>query len=359
MERFSAIWQYNAATTDYTDLTDNTKTNTAINFLGIAVNEFYFGFDRRFIGIYADLSTNGSYTGISYSYYDGSSWKKFSLIDAYTFNTSKYQRWVLPSDWIKCEFTSTFPNAATPPDDNERYWLKVTVTTVTTQAVISKLRVIPFVQYATPNDVAAFLQIKNKFTDYTKPTDLDVENLIHEAEARIDYRTKKSWKFNAVVEETGPQLVDYNRYGVFTRYKNFMKVYDVSLWNGSSWQALTEGRSSDYLVNYDLGMIYFTRLWLLPAAYGMTGRYFHYGFGEFKDSIRLDYIYGRDSEIDPQFYIVKRIATKHAAVALTENHDYAPLISSGTDKVSLESKVRLWNEEIEQELDELTGVSVF
>ncbi len=341
----------------YTDLTDKVRTNSSIDFISATIKYFYIGFSRRYTGLYVDLSTNGSYTGIVYEYNEGTTWKKLELIDSYTWNASKYLRWNLPNDWLKQEFTDTSPNTTTTDLDNiERYYIRISATT-TTMAVISKIRVIPYATYTNPTKISQFLQLKKDFDHNTTPSDLVVEDIIRRAEDRIDYRTRKSWRFNAITEDYDPVLVDYNRYGIYPRHRNFMKVYAVKIWTGSDWNTLTEGRDQDYFVNYDLGMIYFTRLFLLPAAYGMTGRYFHFGFGEYKNSVQLDYVYGRDPEKDKEFFIVEDIATKTAAKDILKTHDYSVLIVSGSDKIPLESKVRLLEEEIEIRIEEITGVA--
>lgn len=362
MLRFDNVWQYNAATTatPYIDYTNYSYTNTDFTFLSSSANYMYLGLSNRFTGIYADLTTNGSYAGMSYQYYDGDVWQPLALIDNYSFSESKYVRWVLPkSNWVKYNFDQDSVQPSGYPDTTERYWVRISATGVTTPAVIHELRAIPYVSYSTPTKVSQLLQLKRDFDYTTSPSDLTVEDMIKRAEDRIDYRTRKSWRFNVVTEETSPTLIDYNRYGMFLRHRNFKKIYSVQLWNGGSWQTLTEGRNNDYFMNYDLGMIYITRLYLLPAAYGMTGRFTSYGFGEFKNSIKVDYAYGRDPEVYTEFYIVEDIATKMAACDVLRSHDYSGLIVSGTDKVPLESKIRLMEEQIEQRLDELTGVAIY
>lgn len=359
MRRPSAAWEHIASSGIYTDNTDFINSNTDFTFLSNANNVFYIGLESRFQGIYCDLTTNGSYTGLAYYYYQGTTWKLLPLLDSYTFNSSKYQRWNMPNDWIKEDFTNTFPHTATPPDFGERYWLKITTTTVTTAAVINKIRCLPYATYTTPTKVAQFLQIKNDFTSDTRPTDLTVEDMIRRAEDRIDYYTRKSWKFNVATDETyDPVLVDYNRFGVFLRHKNFLKVYSVKLWNGGSWDTLTEGREHDYFANYRLGMILLTRLYILPAVYGMTGRYMQYAVGEWKYSLKVDYAYGRNIEVDQEVYIVEDLATKMVARDLITTADYGTLVVSGSDKISLESKARLWTEQIEGQIDELRSVSI-
>ena len=359
MDRPSAIWKY-SVTEEVGSYTNLTNTGADFNFISAVTDVFYVGFDRRYVGLFCNLTTNGSYSGMTFKHLANDSvWTSLQLIDSYAFSESKYLRWRLPTDCVKTQFTSTFPYSATPPDNRERYWIQISASAVTTMAVISELKILPYVTYATPTGVSNFLQIKKDFDYNTRPTDLAVEDLIRNAEARIDYRTRKSWRFNAVVEDTQPNIVDYNRYGIYPRYKNLAKVYSVSMWNGSAWDTLTEGRNNDYFVNYDLGIIYFTRLFLLPAAYGMTGRYFLFGFGEYKNSVKLDYAYGRDPEIDPEFYIVRDIAIKLTAKDIIKNYDYTGLTVGGTDNIPLSEKARLMEDEAEARLDELVSISVF
>lgn len=362
MKRLTALWKFN--TDEYTDYTVNTFSNTNIDFLSTATDSYYFGLDRRFIGLYINLATGGSYTGLTYEYYDGETWSKLALIDSYAWGTSKYVRWVMPANWALVEFNSETPNVCGTghdvPDSTERYWIRVTATAVTTKAVVSLIRAIPYADYTSATMVSEYLQLRKPFDFTTVPTINTVEDMIKRAEDRIDYRTKKSWRFNVVSdEELEPQLIDYNRYGLYPRHRNLLKVYSLMMWDGGQWIGMTEGRSSDFFVNYNLGMVYFTRMFLLPAAYGMTGRYFHWGFGEFKNSIKIEYAYGRNSETDAEMSIVEDIATKLVAKDLLKHHDYSSIIVSGTDKVSLESKVRTLEDECEQRLDELTGIAIY
>jgi hypothetical protein len=360
MIRPDAIWKYNTGTATYTDLSTYTNTDTAFNFISTTDEVFLIGFSRRFVGLIVELSTNGSYTGLTYEIFDGGSWKACALQDTtYTFNSTKYVRWVLPNLWGKKEATSTWPYTASAPDAVERYWLRVTVTGVTTTAVVSKLRLIPYVMYTTPTKVNKFLMFKKPFDSSTTPSDLDVEDFIRRAEDRIDYRTRKSWRFNAVTEDYQPILTEFNRYGFYVRHRNFYKVYSVEIWTGNEWSTLTEGRNSDYFVNYNTGLIYFTRLYIIPAAYGMSGRYFYWGFGEYKESVRVYYAYGRNWESDPEFRIIEDVATKLAAKEIIKNIDYTNFIVGGTNAVTMENKARLYEEEAEQRLDELTGVAMY
>lgn len=361
MLRPNVIWMYDNSATEYVDLTSNIYTSTAFDFIEDVNDIIYIGCDRRFTGVYAELSQNGSYTSLTYKYLDGdSNWSYLPLIDSYSFSESKYCRWNLKSNWASMQFSTTFPHTVSSvPEDNEYYWIKLSASAVTTKAIISEIRLMPYAAYTTSDKVSEFLGLKKPYDESTTPTDLQVEDLIRRQEDYIDYRTKKSWKLKPITEDTEMMQVDYNRYGVFLRNRNFYKVYSVKLWNGNSWETLTEGRTSDYFVNYDLGVIYFTRLFMLPACYGMTGRYYQWGMGEFKNSIKVDYIYGRNPETDPEFFIAEDVATKLVARDLLQHSDYTALIVSGTDKVPLESKIRLLTDDIELKLDSLTGICLY
>jgi hypothetical protein len=310
--------------------------------------------------MFVNLATNGSYSGLSFEYY-ANTWKKLALIDSYAFDTSKYLRWVLPSDWFSYNFTDTSPQDNTPPDTLERFWIKITCTSVATTAVISYIRALAYATYTTAEEVRDAIQLdKNTYFDNSSyPTLNTIEDYIARIESRMDYKTKKSWKFNVISEEAQSRLVDYNRYGVYLRNANFIKVYSVEIWNGSSWSPLIEGRNQDYFINYDLGVIYFTRLFLLPAAYGLSGRYFNWGFGEYKNSVRINYAYGRNKEIDPEFRAANRIATKFAMADVLINSDYSVMAVSGVDKVEITQKVSMILQEAENELEELSGISIY
>ena len=348
------VWLYNNSTGIFTNLTSNIATNTSFNFIANSNEVIYVGCDRRGVGLYADLSTNGSYTGLSYTYMtNGGTWDNLNLIDSYSFDASKYLRWVLPDNWIKYNFLAT----SNPPDTVERYWIKISCAGVTIAAVISKLRIIPFAEYCTSTEVSKFLSFKKDFDNSTNPSDLTVESRIREAEDIIDYRTRKSFRFNVVTDEkTQPTYVDFNRYGMYLRYKDFIKIYSLKLWNGASWDLMIEGRTNDFWVDYNLGMIYFARMYLIPSIYGMIGRYSAYNFGEFKGSVSVDYAWGKDPETDKQFYIFKKLAIDMASIDIIRHHDYSSFIVSGSDKISLEGKIANLEQNIESRLDELTGV---
>jgi hypothetical protein len=359
--RWTAIWNYNSGSSVFTNLTQNVNTDTPFNFIATPTDTMYFGLNCRPIGIFCDLFAPGTYTNILAEYLSDSGWKSLQCIDNYLFNASKYMRWNVPPDMVKASFTNSNTYNTTPPDTSERYWIRFSSSGVVTPAVISKTRGIPFALYTTPEKVAKYMQLRTTFNSDSRPSDVMVEDLIRQSEDLIDYRTHKSWRFNAETSEEAQQVnVDFNRYGIFLRYRNFIEVYAVSIWNGSSFNKLTEGRTSDYFVDKNLGIVYFTRLFMLPATYGMNGgRYYQWAYGEFKNAVKVDYAYGRNWEVDREFYLVQRLTNKMVAKQLWENHDYSTFVISGTDKVPLESKIKDLDDDIERDLESLTGISIF
>jgi hypothetical protein len=67
--------------------------------------------------------------------------------------------------------------------------------------------------------------------------------------------------------------------------------------------------------------------------------------------VQVDYIYGRNWETDREFRTVEELATKMVTKELWTNHDYSNFVISGTDKVPMESKIRLLDVDIEKLMD--------
>jgi len=357
MLRPDAIFKFDG--TSYTDLSNNPKTNSSIDFISSTDDIFYIGLRRRFIGLYVTLSTLGSYDSISYKYWNGEEWKYLSLLDSYAFSVSKYQRWVVPTDWEPLNFTDTFPHSATAPDNVERFWIKIEAGGVTTQAVISKIRCLPYATYASSGDVAAKLGLNSEdiFTTVSEPlSSFDVEDFIVRAEDRIDYRTRKSWRFNAEPEE----LLDFNLEGVRLHHRDIIKVFNAYLWDGSSFDLLTEGRNQDYFVDNDRGMLFFTRFFLPPARY----RYPMYGMalgswkGEFRYAVKVDYSWGRDLETSRDFHIVNNLAAKMAAIECLSSSNFVALVPEASALEEISQRIDRWEREIEDQLENLTALII-
>jgi hypothetical protein len=369
MQPFTAVWKYtDGDIIDYTSQADSLNSD-GFNFLESTDDILILGMDRPFEGFISDVISGVAYPNLIYSYWNGTTWKQFHNIIDYTFGVSKFAKWRYYEDMaLKSAVEEVWPvtgASVTVPDTTARYWIKIAASSVPTSAtVIDRLRCIPSFTYTTPSKIWGFLQLpQGDFSTTTKPTYNQVVSLIRRKEGIIDYRTRKSWKWNYVQGDMDIELIDYDRFGMALRHPNLLKVYNFQMWNGGAWNSLSEGRNGDYFVDYSNGIIYITRLFLLPAAYGIQGAYYRWGFGEFKKSVRVDYAWGIDPDAYPFYFdsfpVIEEIATKMTCIDLFTTHDYSGLVSSGLNIMPIAEKVRDWNQEIEARLDELQGLIMF
>ncbi len=359
VDNFSACWRWNSAGAAWVDNTNDAAAGTNFNFLSATNDRVYVGFEREFKGFVTTLSTNGSYTTLVYHVWDGSAWVQIIPKIAYTFNQSKYMLFIVPTSWQPRTFSATDPHTGTLIDSVSRYWLRISATTVTTTAVISSIKVIPEISYATPTQVYQLLQFKQDFTNTGTPSRRAVIELIKRAESKIDYRTRKSWRWNVenTSYETQIQLADYNRWGIPLRKTPILDVYSVSIWSGGSFETLVLGRNQDYFVDNINGIVYISRFFILPAAYSMLGRYSTFSAGEYKRAVQVDYTYGRSAELDfEQFPRAQDAAIKLSAIDIITSSDYSSLVSSSVQNVNLIEKINQWKADVEENLDQLTGL---
>lgn len=85
-----------------------------------------FGQNNPFLGITFDLVSGGSYTGIIWQYYNGSTWITITPTETYSFAANGSVQWDLPVDWAT--YTPTFYTA--------KYYIKMSVSTVVVDAHI-------------------------------------------------------------------------------------------------------------------------------------------------------------------------------------------------------------------------------
>lgn len=362
MENFSAAWLWDNSASAYVNNTNSYASSTASDLWGQTADYLYLGLEREMRGGVFTLTTNGSYGAFTYAYWNGSAWTTIIPLVNYTFNTSKYFLINPPADWQPRTFNATDPHTASVPDSISRYWLRISTASVTTTSVATRCYSIPEISYATPTLVYQLLQFKQDFTNTGTPSRRAVIELIKRAESKIDYRTRKSWRWN--VENTSYstqiQLFDYNRWGISLRKWPVLDLYSVAVWNGGSFETLVSGRDQDYFIDNASGLLYLSRMFLLPATYGLQGRYFLFGAGEYKRAIQVEYSYGRNPNLDyEQFGRAQDAATKLAAVDVLTTADYSNLVSSGVDKLSFESKIIQYKADIEENLDQLTGIAIW
>ncbi len=365
---FCTCWLYDDSASAYTDGSSEVRkfSGGSYTWVGQTADCGYIGFSRKFKTLVIDVSTAGSYTSVAWKYNSTSSnltWTSLVPIIDYTFSGSSYLIFNLPEDWCKTNFDVVGPHPGfTPPDNTARYWLQVSVSGVTTPAVISKISVVPNNSYTTASEVNAYLQFKAAFDSATIPTDDQVSDWICEAEDFIDWKTHKSWRWNlssspddSGQSESNYEFYDYNHYGIKLNNQDIIRVYNLDLWDGSAWQALTLGRNEDYFAQRDIGFIFISRLFIPPIAYGLPGRFYNWEYGEYKKSFRIRYSYGKDWRTARNFNMVKNIANMMVASKVITNCDYSKMVTRGTDSVPFQAKIEIWDRKIEEGLENLTG----
>lgn len=346
MRRFDAIWEYNGST--YTDRTLILSEGTSSVTLS-AGESLYFGLSDWFSGVLAFLSTVPS-PSPSYilEQYNGDDWQTLPLEES-LMNLStgvELQRGSLywgqsPFAWERLVFSNTVPEAAAPPDAKARYWVRLRVVS----GEISIDRILPqlFNTYATIEELENF--IGYQFTDTTPPTRDTVRKMIRANEDWLDQFTRRSWRPRVSYNETH----NFNPYGVKLKKYPVWFMMSVGLWNGSTFNAMTEGRGQEYFVDQGTGRLLFTiPSYRLRNYTFLLSRSLRQSF-----SLLVTYAYGEDFDTSPYTFDVKNIILKKTAADLINQNDWTGLFSSGMDNVPKPQKVASWIREATEAASEL------
>ena len=354
--------------TTWTDLlfAAQDQTDAASNLISATSNRLYIGLDRRFDGVLLVLGTAGSYTGVTFQYWNGSAWTNLPTRQTYAFTgNGGVIRFLIPSAWTTRTLASVeSSNTGLSTDDQTttaKYWIRVNVTGVTTTATLSWALPFPEYSYTTPSFVRRFMQLPTAFfTSTTIPSEQDVADAIRRVESQIDKYTWKSWKPNhdPSVNAENTEQYDFNRFG-FT-LENYPILYMISLaiWNGSAFEVMSQGRGNDYSIDNRLGLVSFTRLIHLPFAYTRSAIY-TWGYGEFKLAVQVNYVWGRDLDFDRFGPLITKVANQLVSVDLVRSHDYSSFVVTGPDKIALERKAEMWEAEALRTMDELRGIQMW
>ena len=303
--------------------------------------------DRSFNGAYIRLGNNGSYSDIVWEYLvgededDDASWARLPLQKPYNFDNTGVLLFRIPSNWRR--------------NDNANYAIRARITSAGVDTA-TLLRAYPFPSFAytTVKDVERLLLLRREggLTEDTNPSISDVERIIMRIEGRIEGYSTQSWKPIFV----GTELYDFARHGFVVRRYPIIDMLDLALWRGSSYSSLVEGRDGDYHVNPEKGMVTFSRIHTLPFTYS---RHNLYGYGEFRNSIQLSYIWGKDIDFDDRAFMVRDIATKLVAADILSSYDYTAFIPEGTDRFGIERRIERWTTDAEERLEELRPLRMF
>ena len=352
------------------DLEARSITGTSFSVIEGTDDFLYLGDDAKFDMAIFDIDTAGSYTApLKYEYFNGSTFKEF-IPDTQEFNfnrddggTYEGEAYGFAGDGVEI-----FPNnlisdwATVAINSSTKYWIRVTAASVATAPTIKRIQMRPVNAYCTTQDVFDLIQLTNvtsttDFTTATIPTKKTVEQYIEAAQSKIDFRTRKSWRPNYITDE----YHDFNLNGFKLRRNDAYKVLSVHIWSGSGFEKKNEGRTGDFFLTPDVGVVNFSRYFLLPARFqSYNAPVWRFGGGEFTNPIRVSYLYGRDVNMNPQESgMVYDMAKKLAAIDVLRSSDFGQLVVSGADRIQLMQKVEGWNMEVEDKLDSLRAFEVF
>jgi len=356
------------SSSDYTDVTFEAQTpaGTPFTLFNSSAHYLYLGHSQKFDMAMFDVDTAGSLGALTWEYSNGSNFTEFIPASArfaidpddnegtqYAFDKDGAE--IFPMNLLEDWATLTI-------NSSNIYWIRVTAASVSTAPTIKRIQCRPFAIYTTSKLVFELLQLKNvtgttDFTTSTIPSKETVDFFINESQAYIDMNTRKSWRPNIVYDE----YHEFNLNGFKLEMPNAQRVLSVKVWNGASWDAKEQGRAKDFFLVPTTGMVQFSRYFLLPARFtSYNAPVWRWGGGEFTMPVKVTYLAGRDINTDiVQAGIIQEVCKKMVAIDVMRNADFGNTVVSGMDRVSMESRIQGWQEEIEDRLDFLTAFEVF
>ena len=367
---FDTIFKATSANSGFTNITLEMQSP-----LGIATTVFdtashylYLGDADRFDMAVFDLATSGSLGTLTWEFSDGSNgWTAFTPSSGrlsrdvndpdagagYAFNRDGVE--MFPSNQLSSWGTQAV-------NSQTKYWIRVTPSTVTGIPQLYRIQKRPYATYCSTQDVFNFLQLGNitgttDFTAATTPSKNTVEQYIQSAESKVDYLTRKSWRPNYVAEE----YHDFNLNGFKLDRPDPTRILRLSIWDGADWEAKTAGRKNEYFLLPELGMVQFSRYFLLPARFmSYNAPVWRFGGGEFMMPIKVDYLSGRDIHADArEAGIVFDSTRKLVAIEVSRSADFGTLVVSGSDRMQIAQKIDSWSMEVELMLDSMRAFEVF
>ena len=362
---FSKIFTFNGSS--YTDVTLEAQSpaGTSFSILSGTSHYLYLGYVSKFDMAIFDVDTAGTLGALTWEFSNGTNFTEFVPASARyeidpddsegsMFDFSKDGAEIFPPNLLADWATLTV-------NSSNIYWVRVSTASVTAAPTIKRVQMRPYSAYCTTKDVYELLQLKNvlsgtDFTTSTVPSKSTVEQFILEAQAHIDMSTRKSWRPVYVGNEYQP----FNLNGFKLDKADPYKVLQLKIWNGANWETKSQGRTSDYFLIPDTGMVQFSRYFLLPARFTSYNAINTWGGGEFTMPVKVTYLSGRDINTDSrQGGIITDITKKMAAIDITRSSDFGGAVVSGMDRIDLGTRVSAWEEEIADKLDGLKAFEVF
>ena len=369
---FNKIFNWDGVGTssgDYTNVTLEAQSpaGTSFTLFNSSAYYLYLGHTSKFDMAVFDIDIAGSLGALTWEYTDGDGgWTEFVPASAryeidvdddeggqYDFSKDGVE--IFPPNILSDWATLTVNSANV-------YWIRVTAASVATSPTIKRIQMRPYAAYCTTKDVYELMQLKNilsgtDFTSSTVPSQSTVEQYIMEAQSYIDMYTRKSWRPTYVANEFQP----FNLNGFKLDKPDPYKILSVKIWNGANWDTKTQGRKNDYFLVPDTGMIQFSRYFLLPARFtSYNAPVWRWGGGEFTMPVKVTYLSGRDINTDiRQGGVIQDVAKKLAAMEIIRSADAGTLTVSGVDRISMESRLNSWQEEVNDNLDRMGAFEVF
>ena len=135
----------------------------------------------------------------------------------------------------------------------------------------------------------------------------------------------------------------------------------MKIWNGANWDKKRAGRTKEFFLVQDTGMVHFSRYFLLPARFqSYNAPVWRWGGGEFTMPLKLTYLNGRDFNTDVRENgIVHDSCKKLVAVDITRSADFGGAVVSGMDRVQLAQRIDGWKMEIDEQLESLRAFEIF
>jgi hypothetical protein len=139
-----AVWLWNNSGSSWVN--DTVEADSAVGtpfaLMGAVANKRYFGRNNPFAGFVFDLSVFGSYGTITYKYWNGSIWATLVPTNVYTFGSDGMVLFDPPADWVAKAFSAGDPHPTAPPDTTSRFWIRLEVSSITTDATVYSIQIV-------------------------------------------------------------------------------------------------------------------------------------------------------------------------------------------------------------------------
>ena len=370
---FDTIFSFDGSNHTNITLEMQSPVGTAVTILNTSSHVLFLGDSEKFDMAVFDLASSGSLGALTWAFSDGSDgWTTFTPSSSrLTFDVNDPKAGL--SYDFKRDGVEMFPAnqlktwGTQAVNSQTKYWIKVTAASVTTPPQLYRIQKRPRATFCSTSDVFTFLQLGNivgtpgnpatDFSSTTTPSKDTVEGFIQAAESRIDYMTRKSWRPAYVAEE----YHDFNLNGFKLDRPDPYKIISLDIWDGGDWETKNTGRGQDYFLLKEVGMVHFSRYFLLPARFmSYNAPIWRFGGGEFMMPVKVSYLAGRDIHADArESGIVHEAARKLAAIEVIRSADFGTLVVSGADRIQLLQRVESWSMEVELMLDTLRAFEVF